>query len=307
MNIAYFDCFCGAAGDMIVAACLDAGVPADYLCGELSKLHLPEGVEFEIGKVNRAGISATYFKPVEKRYLQKDSTNLGDDGCKLDSLDLHHTTHKDGDFCNETKEAFPKSVTSQFTDTSSIHNFEHRHSRTLTDIEEIIQRSHLKNSVKRQAIKIFQTLAQAEAKVHGTTINEVHFHEVGGFDAIADIVGSCIAFEYLNIERFYSSSLTLGGGTVWCRHGLMPVPAPATAEMIKQIDITPTNIQKELLTPTGAAILTTVVHSFGKMPAFRTSQIGYGAGTHNFPGLPNVLRLFVGTLTDGLQLSVCEG
>ncbi len=254
MKIAYFDCFSGAAGDMIVGACLDAGVSPGHLREELAKLGLP-AVEIHIEKVNKKGISATSFRPVE--------------------------IHKG-----------------------------HAHHRPLSDILKIITAAGLSAAVKNNAVQIFQNLARAEAKVHDIDINQVHFHEVGATDAILDVVGACIALESLGIEKVLCSALAVGSGTIQCEHGLLPVPAPATAELIQGIELASSPAAGELLTPTGAAVLTTLSSGFGPLPALRIESIGYGAGQRDIPGLPNVLRLLVGeqketSTADALCDEVC--
>ncbi len=242
MKIAYFDCFSGAAGDMIVGACLDAGVSPDHLRAELAKLGLP-GVEIRIEKVTKKGISATSFRPVEVRKG-------------------------------------------------------HIHHRHLSDILKIIVAAGLSPAVQDRAVKIFQNLARAEARVHQIEVEQVHFHEVGAVDAILDVVGACIALESLGMEKIFCSPVPVGSGTVQCDHGLLPVPAPATAELMKGIEIVPSAVSGELLTPTGAAVLTTVSSGFGPLPALQIESIGYGAGQRDFSGLPNVLRLLVGQLKE---------
>lgn len=171
---------------------------------------------------------------------------------------------------------------------------EHGHShRRLKDIEGIIERSGLKTAVKSRSIEIFRRLARAEALVHDQPVEQVHFHEVGAVDAIVDIVGAVVGLDALGIERIYSSPLHVGSGTVQCAHGTLPVPAPATAELIKEKPFYSTGVVGELLTPTGAAILTTLASGFGPIPPMRAERIGYGAGTREL-SIPNLLRLFVG-------------
>ncbi|MBL8181656.1 MAG: nickel pincer cofactor biosynthesis protein LarC [Blastocatellia bacterium] len=170
----------------------------------------------------------------------------------------------------------------------------HRH---LHHIVDIIQNSSLSDSIKQRSIAIFTKLAEAEAKVHGTDIQKVHFHEVGALDAIIDIVGSCIGFEMLGIERFTASKLHVGSGFVDMAHGKFPVPPPAVAEIVSNIPIYSTEIEGELLTPTGAAIMATVCSEFGKLPEMKVEKSGYGAGTREYKGFPNVLRLMIGEST----------
>jgi uncharacterized protein (TIGR00299 family) protein len=173
----------------------------------------------------------------------------------------------------------------------------HHHHRHFHDIEKIIQNSDLDEYVKTQSIKIFTRLAEAEAIVHRTTVENIHFHEVGAMDAIIDVVGSVAGLCALGVERVYCSPLHVGTGTVECAHGTLPVPAPATAELIKGKPAYSTGVQGELLTPTGAAILTTLAVDFGPMPLMRVGKVGYGAGTSD-PVIPNLLRLIVGESTE---------
>ncbi len=175
----------------------------------------------------------------------------------------------------------------------------HSH-RGLADIEKIIDDSGLKDNVKANAKKIFGKLAIAEAKVHGETVETVHFHEVGMVDAIIDICGAAIAFDMLGIEKIYCSPLTIGSGTVNTQHGVMPVPAPATAELIKGFPVKQTEITQEILTPTGAAILTTMA-DFSPVPSYMPENSGYGSGTREFDKLPNLLRLIIGNTIEDIE------
>lgn len=170
------------------------------------------------------------------------------------------------------------------------------HHRHLPDIIKIIDEAALPAEVKEKSKAVFLKLAEAEAKVHGTTVQKIHFHEVGAVDAIVDVVGAVFGFHYLGIEKIYVSKLNVGGGFVRCSHGLMSVPAPATVELLKGIPYYAGEIKKELVTPTGAAITAALAADFGDMPAHFTSEkIGYGAGTWDLE-IPNVLRIHQGTL-----------
>lgn len=241
MKIAYFDCFSGASGDMILGAMLDAGLPLDVLETELAKLGLSH-YELGVEKVVKKGLSGS-----------QALVNIEQD---------HHEHH-------------------------------HRH---LSHITDIIEKSTLSADVKRDSLKIFNRLAQAEAKVHNTTIEKIHFHEVGAMDAIIDVVGAVIGLKALGIEKIYCSPLHVGTGTVTCAHGVLPVPTPATAELIKGKPVYSTGVEGELLTPTGAAILTTLAEEFGPMPTMTVERIGHGAGTAD-RSIANLLRLFAGTTT----------
>ncbi len=167
----------------------------------------------------------------------------------------------------------------------------HRH---LGQIEKIIGESPLSDAVKSRAMRIFETLAEAEATVHGIDVAKVHFHEVGALDAIIDIVGACIGFEILAVERFVCSKIHVGSGFVTMAHGKFPVPPPAVAELLKNAPIYSTEIAGELITPTGAAIIATVCESFGPMPEMTLQKTAYGAGTRDYDYFPNVLRLMIG-------------
>ena len=168
---------------------------------------------------------------------------------------------------------------------------QHRH---LSDILKIIDGSRLSAGVKEGASKIFRRLAEAEARVHNVPVERIHFHEVGALDAIVDVVGACIGFELLGIERFVCSPLHVGSGTVEMEHGRFPVPPPAVAELLRDAPIYSTDIKGELVTPTGAAIVASVCESFGPLPLMRVSGTGYGAGKREYQNFPNVLRLIVG-------------
>jgi uncharacterized protein (TIGR00299 family) protein len=174
---------------------------------------------------------------------------------------------------------------------------EHRH---LKQIVEIIDQGDLPAEAKKLAIKIFNRLAEAEAKVHNVAKEEIHFHEVGALDAIVDITGAALAFTAMGIEKVYSGTISVGGGQVKMAHGLYPVPAPATAYLMENMDIRFGPLKKELVTPTGAAILS-VLRENEEVPSYRIKQIGYGAGTANHPGIPNVLRLVIGELEAGFK------
>ncbi|MDH4161448.1 MAG: nickel pincer cofactor biosynthesis protein LarC [Nitrospirota bacterium] len=170
-------------------------------------------------------------------------------------------------------------------------------SRHLSDIREIINSSSLSATIKQKSLNIFRRLAEAEAKVHGTDIDHVHFHEVGAVDAIVDIVGSVIGLEHLGITEIIASPLNVGSGSVHTAHGRLPVPAPATVELLQGIPLYSSSITFELTTPTGAALISTLASSFGPLPQLVIRTIAHGAGNRDFPGQPNVLRLFIAEYT----------
>ena len=181
----------------------------------------------------------------------------------------------------------------------------HRH---LASINRIIESSELSASIKERSHRIFRRLGEAEALLHAQPVEKVHFHEVGAVDAIVDIVGACIALEMLGVEELVASPVNLGSGRVTAAHGSLPVPAPATAELLRGIPVYSSGIEAELATPSGAAIISTLATSFGPLPAMKIDHIGYGAGGRDLPGHPNLLRLLVGTRDSGLGAwgSACD-
>ncbi len=177
----------------------------------------------------------------------------------------------------------------------TVHEHKHRH---LSDIKQIIEGSGLPESVKQRAVQIFTRLAEAEARVHNEPVDHVHFHEVGALDAIVDVVGAAICFDALQIDRFICSPIHVGSGMVKMAHGQFPIPPPAVTELLKGVPFYATDIKGELLTPTGAAIITTVCHEYGPIPQMSTEATGYGAGTREYQDFPNVLRVLLGETED---------
>jgi len=211
---------------------------------------------------------------VDPEALQKELAKLNVEGFKLE----FQTVDRSG-------------LSATYARVETVHEHKHRH---LSHIVKIIDESDLSASVKQRAKQIFGQLAEAEARVHNEPVDHVHFHEVGALDAIVDIVGASICFEMLGIERFVSSPLHVGSGMVEMAHGRFPVPPPAVAELLKGVPFYSGDIKGELLTPTGAAIITTVCNEYGPTPALQLETIGYGAGTREYEKFPNVLRVMVG-------------
>jgi len=196
----------------------------------------------------------------------------------------------------------PSGISAVHVDVMTEHQHEHRN---LSHIIEIIGSSNVSIKVKDQATRIFNCLAEAEAKVHGTTKEKIHFHEIGALDAIVDIVGVCIGLEYFGIERVVSTPLRLGTGMVKCAHGVIPVPVPAVAELIKNVPVVRTLIEGEMTTPTGAAIVTTLASSYGYVENFITKIVGYGAGSRQTEDYPNVLRITIGDAPGSFDMDQC--
>ncbi len=267
MKIAYFDCFAGISGDMLVGALLDLGLDKTVLERELRKLPL-EGYRLEVFKVDKRGIQATKFQVI---LTDSNGEHLAD---------------------AEFQEVAQPTETAAHPHHQHPSGNAHSH-RSLAEILSLINASSLSAGVKSTATHIFTRLGQAEAHVHGVSLDEVHFHEVGGVDAIVDIVGAAIGLEQLGIERVYASALHLGSGFVRAAHGLLPVPAPATAQLVAGVPVYAGEVKGELVTPTGAAIITTIAHGFGPLPSLVIEASGYGAGTRDRE-FPNVLRGYLG-------------
>lgn len=172
------------------------------------------------------------------------------------------------------------------------------HHRKLAEIKRIITKGHLSKRVKELSINVFQKLASVESKIHQKKISQVHFHEVGAIDSIIDIVGTSIGIDYLKLDELYASSVPLGSGFTTCQHGVIPIPAPATLELLKGVPVCGTSLNTELVTPTGAALLTSLTNRYGPMPPMKITKIGYGVGSTQLSDRPNVLRLVVGKRTD---------
>jgi len=280
LKLAYFDPFSGASGDMILGALVDAGLPLAALRRELAKLTL-EGYSLSARKTERRGIAGTKVnvrlqeKPDEHEHEQEHTPTPPEGSNAFGRVPLRASAP-----------TLPKVL-------EPSGGREH-HRRHLSDILKIIGRSDLPKGDKEKASAVFQRLAEAEARVHRCSPEEIHFHEVGAVDAIVDIVGAVVGLRLLGIERVVCGSLRTGTGTVECAHGRLPVPAPATAQLLKGFPSVATDIEGELTTPTGAALLTTLADSFGAMPPMTVSAVGYGAGTADREALPNLLRVFLG-------------
>ena len=237
MRIAYFDCFSGASGDMILGSLIDVGLSPRRLREELKKLRIST-IDLKAKKVLRAGLAAT-------RVIVEGKN-------------------------------------------------EKRSHRNLKEILRIVERSGVEADVKEKSREIFKRIASVEGKIHGTPMGEIHFHELGGLDSIVDIVGSVWGIRQLGIEEIYVSKVNVGGGFVKCEHGILPVPAPATLLLMEGKPIYSSGVERELFTPTGAAILTSLGSGFGPMPPINVERVGHGAGRDDLPH-PNLLRLIVGT------------
>ena len=283
MRIAYLECFSGISGDMFMGALIDAGVPPELFTRTVEALGLAADARLEISRVDRSGISATKVDVViagEKELPREEFWN------KEQSAHSHTHDHEH-DHGHEHEPT-------HHHDRVSAHKREHKHHRGLKEIREIINRAAISAPAKERAIAIFTALGQAEARVHNSDIEAIHFHEVGAVDAIVDIVCAAVGSEALAVDQWICSPLNVGGGAVECAHGTFPIPAPATLDLLRHAPVYSGEIQKELVTPTGAAIVHVLAKRFGSFPGMKTEKIAYGAGSRNPKGFPNVVRLSVG-------------
>jgi len=253
MKILYYDCFAGISGDMNLGAMIDLGIDVEYLKKELARLSV-HGYELKVEKDIRKGISGTRVQVVVDDLHQHMHTHN------------HHHEHGQGH-----------------------HHHDHN---SYAEIRHLILDSSLDDRVKNLSLSVFEKVALAEARIHNKPVDEIHFHEVGAIDSIVDIVGAAICMIWLAPDMVQSSTVELGGGSVRCVHGVYPVPAPATAEIIKNIPVRKGTMDYEATTPTGAAILATFVQQFTDKSNFRILKTGYGIGTKD-SDIPNVLRVFL--------------
>ncbi len=310
MRIAYLDCFSGISGDMFLGALVDAGVSASLLEETVAGLDL--GATLEIRRVSRSGISATKVDVVVagEKDLPREEYWAGHGhahGRRHSHDHRHGHGHERGHehspqhgHEHQEHERRPPGRTGESallaarSPGSGSHPRAHRHGRGLSEIKKIIAGAQISHRAKRVATAAFEALGAAEAKIHDTEIEKIHFHEVGAVDALVDIICGAVAAQALGVERWVCSPLNVGGGTVECAHGRFPIPAPATLELLKGAPLYSCGAQVELVTPTGAALVRALNPEFRAFPRMMVSLIGYGAGSRDLPGAANVLRISVG-------------
>ncbi len=285
MATLYLECFSGISGDMTVASLLDLGVDQNKLFQAIKSLKI-DGYEIKVSKTEKNGVTACDFDVVLESD-QHDHGHTHEEGHHhLPGEEHTHarlSVHDHGHFHEEEH--------SNIEQQEHVHHHEHRN---LQDIEKIIDRSEITARAKELSKKMFSIVAKAEAKVHGKPVEEVHFHEVGAVDSIIDIVSAAVCIDLLNIDQVYCSPLSEGNGFVRCQHGLLPVPVPATAEILREysIPISASSVQGEMVTPTGAAIVAALTESFERPQGYIIKAVGYGAGKRNYP-TANVVRAFL--------------
>lgn len=247
---------------MNAGALIDLGVPKEHIIDELNKLEISNEFEIKVEKKIKNGIEGTKFDVILKKDMSK----------------------------------FRKIEKNSISSHNKVHVEEHIH-RNLKDIENIVNNSSLSEEIKQRSLKMFCKIAEAEAKVHGTTVDKIHFHEVGAIDSIVDIISASVALEYLRVDKIISSTVQVGGGFVKCAHGTFPVPVPAVTEILKGVPLKTGIVPFETTTPTGAVILASNVDEFSDINNFIIEKVGYGLGTKDFGDVPNVLRVYLGEMT----------
>jgi pyridinium-3,5-bisthiocarboxylic acid mononucleotide nickel chelatase len=332
MRIAYLDCFSGMSGDMFLGALVDAGVSEELLEQTVAALNI--GARLEISRVKRNAISATkvdVYSNGEKdlpreMHLKRQAIHSGhsDEHVHPHSHEQEYThAHEpqpvallEHNYALQSSALSSAGVTSpqpagHLESPPRGHEHErdhhpHEHGRGLKEIRDVIAKAAISEPARQTAIAIFEALGAAEAKIHDTDIEKIHFHEVGAVDAMVDIVCAAVGAEALGVDEIVCSPLNVGGGTVTCAHGTLPVPAPATLELLRNAPVYSSGIQFELVTPTGAAIIKTLVKRFVPFPQMKVEKSGYGAGTRDFAGHANVLRLTIGEAHPELSADITK-
>jgi pyridinium-3,5-bisthiocarboxylic acid mononucleotide nickel chelatase len=310
MRIAYLECFSGISGDMFLGALIDAGVAPEVFTRAVKALGVD--ARLEVSRVDRSGISATKVDVIAAGEKELPREEFWAKSREQHSHEHSHS-HEQSQHSHAHGHEYSHSHAHEHEHGSShnhTHAHDHSHShphRGLTEIREIIGKAEISQSAKERAIRVFESLGAAEAKVHNSKIEDIHFHEVGAIDAIVDIACAAVGAEALGVDEWVCSPLNVGGGTVVCAHGTFPIPAPATLELLKHAPVYSGEIQKELVTPTGAAIVSVLASRFAKFPPMKPQKTGYGAGTRNFKYVPNVLRLTVGeSVQQGVPVAKTE-
>jgi hypothetical protein len=290
MRIGYLECFAGISGDMLLGALVDAGVSCSLFEETAQALNI--GASLRFSSVDRSGITATKVDVLdtasgeiaEHKHAPELSSRPESRSDVAEGPAVHHHHHSDD---HQHEQVYSHSH-------DHPHEHKHVHGRSWKQIRELIEHTPLASDARVLALRAFELLAQAEAKIHGVPVDTVHFHEVGAVDTITDIVCAAAGLCSLDVEAWYATAVNVGSGFVQCAHGMFPVPAPATAELLKGVPYYSAGVQKELTTPTGAALLKALGCSFHEIPVIAADVIGYGAGTRNPKDFPNVLRLSIG-------------
>ena len=306
MKTLYIECNMGAAGDMLMGALSELIDDADGFAAHMNSLGLP-GVHVEREVASKCGIMGTHMRVtvdgLEEDDHIHDEHHVHADDHNHEHCDAHEHTHADHDNIDDHEHAHADHVHCDDHEHNHVHvehhhgddahGHAHHHHAGMHDIEHMINDLAISDGVKQHALSVYKLIAEAESHAHGCTVDQIHFHEVGTSDAIADVVGVCELIERISPEQIIVSPINLGSGMVRCAHGLLPVPAPATAYILRGAPVYGSTIRGELCTPTGAALLTSLADSFGPLPLMRVERIGYGMGTRDFKAA-NCVRVYLG-------------
>ncbi|MFF2587902.1 LarC family nickel insertion protein [Peribacillus butanolivorans] len=292
MRTLYFDCFSGISGDMVIGALIDAGADPFQMEEELKKLNIEEEYTLSWEKVVKNGITSTKFDVILSRKPEHLHEHI-----HSHEQHHHHEHNHSNDHSHDHGQSHILDHNEHSHSNSNSHEHHHHHDhRTYKQIVEIINEANFNASVKNMSLAIFKKIGEAEGHIHGLPLEKVHFHEVGAVDSIIDIIGAAILISQLGIQSVLSSAIPTGSGHIHIDHGIYPVPAPATLEILKGVPIAASDIRSELATPTGAAIAAVLAESFCPLPTMTVESIGYGAGTKTFKNHPNVLRIIIGEM-----------
>ncbi|MEH7010143.1 LarC family nickel insertion protein [Neobacillus niacini] len=323
MKTLYFDCFSGVSGDMVIGALIDAGADPVKLVEELKKLNIEDEYELTWKKVVKNGITSTKFDVLLDKHDHHHHHDHGHSHNHDHHHDHGHSHSHDHDHSHDHHHDHEHTHTHDHDhehehvhvhthdhqhDHEHTHDHDHQHDhehthdhdhhhhdhRSYKDIVRLIEEADFSQQVKDTALRIFKKIAEAEGLIHGVPLDNVHFHEVGAVDSIIDIIGTAILIDQLEISVIKSSPIPVGTGKIRIDHGIYPVPAPATLEILKGIPIEHSEVRAELATPTGAAIVSVLAEEFCSIPSMKVSSIGYGAGTKTFKDHPNVVRVIIG-------------
>ena len=300
MKTLYIECHMGAAGDMLMSALYELLEDKEGFLNTMNGLGLP-GVRLEAVKGASGGISGTHMKVTVhgQEELEHDHDHDHEHEHHHHDHDHEHEHHHEHDHPHDHDHDHEH-------DHDHDHDHEHHHHATPGHIAEIIDALDLPEEVKTNARGVYDAIAQAEAKAHGCPVGDVHYHEVGALDAVADVTGVCYALYLLHPDRVVVSPVHVGSGTVRCAHGVMPVPAPATANLLTGVPVYGGEVMGELCTPTGAALLTHFAQSFGPMPPMKVDAVGCGVGTKAFEGRANCVRAILGEDGSSANGEICE-
>lgn len=290
MKTLYLECGMGAAGDMLVAALIDLFETPEQIIDKLNRIGIPK-VKYIIEDSEKCGIKGRHVRVLVDG-IEEVSADIDETFARKEMNDNMHDCEHNGTHNHENDHMHNDYIHDGHVHANQPGQHAHHHS-SMHDIENIIQSLDVNDSVKKNVIAVYKLIAEAESKVHGKTVDEIHFHEVGSMDAVADVVAVCYLINELNPYNIIASPVRTGYGHVHCAHGILPVPAPATALLLQKIPVYAGELEGEFCTPTGAALLKYFVNGYGNMPVMSIENTGYGMGSKDFP-IANCLRAYIG-------------